>query len=55
MRNRVNVRFTIEGQEHCEDGIWGRTEGQGQREKVAEGRGKVRRMGWGGVRRRRPG
>lgn len=47
MRNRVNVSLTTEGQEHCEDGIWGRTDGQGQREKVAEGRGKSEADGLG--------
>lgn len=55
MRNRVNVRRTTEGQEHCEDEIWGRTDGQVSVIRWLRDRVKVRRMGWGGVRRRRPG
>lgn len=50
MRNRVNVGRTTEEQEHCEDGIWGRADGQGQRDKVAEGQGKSEdRLGAGSI------
>lgn len=47
MRNRVTVGRTTEGQEHCEDGIWDRADGQGQRDKVAEGQGKSEEDGLG--------